>query len=111
MKKHQNSIKSPDKAGDAVSNMENSIRSKKSNILWLVYQKGQILEKIKANENFMDMVNKLGISKSIILFKISIVKFVNKYPRLKKSLHSLHFLKKNCKLMKEICNENASEFK
>ena len=60
---------------------------------WLAYQQRQIFEKFKANENFKDMIKKLGISKSIILFKISTVKFVNKYPRMKKSSLSLHFLK------------------
>ena len=57
------------------------------------------------------MVKERGISKSTILFKISIVKFVNKYPRMKKSLFSLHFLKNNLKIIKEICHENASDFK
>ena len=38
--KTSNSIKSPDEAVDVVGNMEKN-RSKKSNILWLVYQKGQ----------------------------------------------------------------------
>ena len=63
------------------------------------------------NENFINMVKELGISKSTILFKISIVKFVNKYPRMKKSSFSLHFLKNNLKIIKEICHENASDFK
>ena len=62
------------------------------------------------NDNFIDMVKKFGISKSTILLKISIVKFVNKYPRMKKSSLSFHFLKNNFKLIKEICHENASEF-
>ena len=57
------------------------------------------------------MVKERGISKSTILFKISIVKFVNKYPRMKKSSFSLHFLKNNLKIIKEICYENASDFK
>ena len=43
-------------------------------------------------------------------FKISIVKFLNKYPKMKKSL-SLHFLKINFKRIKEISHENAREFK
>ena len=46
------------------------------------------------------MVNKLGIIKSTMVFKISIVKFINKYPRMKKSSLSLHFLKKNFKINK-----------
>ena len=43
--KTSNSIKSPDEAVDVVSNMEKIIRSKKSNILWLAYQQGQIFER------------------------------------------------------------------
>ena len=80
-------------------------------MLWLAYQQGQIFEKFKANENFIDMIKNLGFSKSTILFKISIVKFVNKYPRMRKSSLFLHFLKNNFKMIKEICHENASEFK
>ena len=47
------------------------------------------------NDNFINMVKESGISKSTILIKISIAKFVNKYPRMKKSSLSLHFLKNN----------------
>ena len=43
------------------------------------------------------MMNKFGISKSTIVFKIWIVKFINKYLRMKKSSLSLHFLKNNFK--------------
>ena len=106
-----NSIKSPDEAADAVNNIGKVIRSKKSNILWLEYQQGQIFQKFKANEHFIGMFKELGISKSTILFKILIVKFVNKYLTMKKSSLFLHFLKNNFKIIKEICHENASEFK
>ena len=54
-----------------------------------------MFEKFKMNDNFINMVKESGISKSTILFKISIAKFVNKYPRMKKSSLSLHFLKNN----------------
>ena len=85
IEKTSNSIKSPDEAVEAVKDMEKMIRSKKSNILWLPQQQGQIFKKIKVNENFLGLFKELGISKSTILFKISIVKFVNKYPIMKKS--------------------------
>ena len=39
------------------------------------------------------MIKKLGISKSTILFKVSIVKLVNKDPRTKKPSLSCHFVK------------------
>ena len=84
-------IKSPDEAVQAVNNMEKNIRTKKSNILCLVYQQDQIFEKFKVNESFIDMVKELRISKSTILFKISIVKSVSKYPRMKKSSLSPRF--------------------
>ena len=41
LKKHQ--------TVDVVNNMEKNIRSMKSNILWPVYQQGQIDKKIKIN--------------------------------------------------------------
>ena len=48
--KTSNSIKSPDEAVDVVSNLEVrlEVRSKKSNILLLAYQQGQIFEKFKS---------------------------------------------------------------
>ena len=44
-KKTSNSIKSPGEAVDVVNNKWKIIRSKKSNILWLAYQQGQIFER------------------------------------------------------------------
>ena len=57
------------------------------------------------------MIKELGISKYTISFKISIAKFVNKFPRMKKSSLSLHFLKNYFKIIKETCHDYASEFK
>ena len=51
------------------------------------------------------MVNQFGVNKSIMVFKIFILRFLNNYPKMKKSLLSLNFLKNN------MCRENASEFK
>ena len=102
--KTTNSIKSPNEAVGVVNSVEKIIRTKKSNVLWLGCQQGQIFEKFKANENFMDMIKEIGITKSTILFKIPIVKFVNKYSRMKKSSLFLHFVKNNFKIIKEICH-------
>ena len=46
-----------------------------------------------------------------MVFKISIVRFLNNYPKVKKSSLSLHFLRNNIKIVKEICQQNASEIK
>ena len=60
------------------------------------------------NDNLINMVNKFGIRKSTMVFKISIVKFINKYPRM---TLSIYFLNNYFKIIKEICREKASEFK
>ena len=57
------------------------------------------------------MVNRFRISKPKMVFKISIVRFLNNYPKIKKYSLSLHFLKNNFKIIREICQENGSEFK
>ena len=110
--KASNSIKNPDDVVNVIDNTEKNIRSKKSNILWLAYQQGQIFEKFtKQMKIFIDMIKKRSISKYTILFKIFIVKFVSKYPRMKKCSLSLHFVKNSFKMIKEICHKNACEFK
>ena len=90
--------------------MERIIKNNKCSILWLAYQKGHMFERFK-NNKLINMVNQFGISKSTMVFKISIVIFLNNYPKMKKSLLSLHFLKNNFKIIQQICKENASEFK
>ena len=87
---------------EVVNEMEKIIKS----ILWLAYQQCQIFERFKMNDNFINRINK-----STMVFKISIVKFVNTYPRMKKSSLSFQFLKSNFKMIEEIWHENASEFK
>ena len=100
IEKKAKSVKSPEEAVEAVNNMEKVIKSNKCNILWFAYQQDQIFQKFKMNDNFINMVKELNISKSTTLFKIPIVKFINKYPRMKKFSLSLHFLKNNFKIIK-----------
>ena len=76
IKKTGKNVKSSE---EAVNEMEKIIKSNKCNILWLAYQQGQIFERFKMNDNFIDMAKKFWISKSTTVFKISIVKFANKY--------------------------------
>ena len=102
--------KSSEEAVEVVNKIEKIIRSNKCRILWLAYPKGKIFEIFKAKEKFINLVNNFNISRSTMAFKISIVKFLNKYPKMKKSSLSLHFLKNNFKIIKEIYHENASEF-
>ena len=54
-------VKSSKEAVEVVNNMEKIIKSKKCNILWIAYQQGQIFEKFKMNDNFIDMVKNLEL--------------------------------------------------
>ena len=59
----------------------------------------------------MSAVKTFNISKATINFKIGIAEFINIYLRMEKSDISLYYLKSNFRIIKEICKENASEFK
>ena len=96
----------------AVQEFEQIIQNKKSDIVWLAYYQGQIFQKFREKERFVsDMVLKFHVSKSTIVFKIALKKLIDDFPKIKDSSLSLHYLKKKLKLIKEVCKENASEFK
>lgn len=50
-------VKNNKKVAAVIQEMEKIIRSKKSYILWLAYQRGKIFGKFKVNEKFINMVN------------------------------------------------------
>ena len=56
------------------------------------------------------MVGKLRIHNSTIIFKINIFKLIDKHPKLMNSSEKLGFLDNYCKDIKQICEENSSEF-
>ena len=57
-------------------------------------------------DKFIGMVKEFVFSKSTMIFKINIVKSLDK-----NTLPSLHFMKNYFKTIKAICEENANEFK
>ena len=57
------------------------------------------------------MVLKLNVSKSTIILKIALSKLIDGYPKIKESPLSIHCFKKYLKMIREVCKENASEFK
>ena len=58
-----------------------------------------------------DIVLKFNVSKSAIVFKTALKNLIHDFPKTKDPSLSIHYFKKNLKLIKEVCNENASEFK
>ena len=56
------------------------------------------------------MVKQFAVSESTIIFKTNIAKLIGQCPKIKKYSFSLHFLKNYFKMIKEVCEENSSEF-
>ena len=99
-----------DDAAKLVEKIERIIKSKKNNILILAYYQGIIFKKFKENKKFTGAVSNLKIGEATINFKIGIIKFLDNYPTMRKSSASLHFLKNNFRVIKEVCREHSSEF-
>ena len=106
-----NNVTTSEDAVKIIQEFEQFIENKKSNVIWLTYCQGQIFQKFKEKEWFVSMVSRLGVSKLTIVFKIALFKLINNYPKVKNSSLSLHYFKKYLKTIREICKENASEFK
>ena len=103
-------VDSSDDDAELIVKIERIMKSKKNNILILAYHQGIIFEKYKENNRFTSAVAKFRISKATINFKIGIIRFIDDYPKMRKSSISLHFLKNNFRLIKEVCKGHASEF-
>ena len=106
-----NNVTTSEDVAKIMQEFEQFIENKKSNVIWLTYCQGQIFQKFKEKEWFVSMVSRLGVSKLTIVFKIALFKLINNYPKVKNSSLSLHYFKKYLKTIREICKENASEFK
>ena len=80
--------------------------------MWLACYQGQIFQTFREKEQSIgDMVLKLNVSWSTIVFKIALKKLIDDFPKIKDASLSLHYFKKNLKLIKEVCKESPSEFK
>ena len=94
----KNCTESEEDVTKVIHDLEEIIRNKKSDIVWLVYHQSKIFQKFRLKERFVnDMVSKFKVSKSTIVLKIAL------------SLH--YFLKKHWKLITEVCKENTNELK
>ena len=100
----------PDDAAELINKINKMIKTKKNNVLMIAYQHGKIFKSFITDNKFINAVTKFEISKATINFKISMVKFIEEYPKMWKSWISLYYLRNNFKLTREVCKEHASEF-
>ena len=106
-------IRTTDNPNDAIEllkKIDKLTKLSKNNILALAYQQGKVFQKFKSNNKFVSAVTEFGISKTTISFKIDIIKFIENYPKMKKSCISPFYLKNNFRVIRNVCQEHASEF-
>ena len=80
-------------------------------IIFFAHQQGKVFRKFKENRKFSSLIKQFKITKGTIIFKINIVKLVDKYPKMMTWSITLNFLKIYYKDIKNISKENQEEFK
>ena len=108
--KRADKVEKPEDAADIIKQYEEILRAKRKGIIVAAFYQGKIFKRFKEKEKFAQMVGKLKINKSTIVFKINVLELIEKYPKLMKSSVTLTFLKNYFKDIKQICKENSSEF-
>ena len=106
-----NTVEGCEEAMDIIKEYENIIRTNKKNIIFFAYQQGKIFRKFKERRKFKILVEQFNIAKCTMIFKMNIVKLVEKYPKMMASSVTLNFLKSYYKDIKNICKENQEDFK
>ena len=82
------------------------IKTNRKNIICFAYQQGKAFKKFKENRKFKNLANQLKKTKGTIMFKINIVRLIDKYAKMMTSSIILNFLRSYYKDIKNICKEN-----
>ena len=80
-----------EKVANIIKQYEEILRTKRKGIISVAYYQGKLFKRLKEKEKFIQMVSNLKIHKSTIIFKISILKLIQKHPKLMKSSVTLTF--------------------
>ena len=81
-----NCMESQEDAAKVIHEFEEIIKNKKSDIVWLAYHQGKIFQKFRSKERFVNgVVTKFKVSKSIIVFKITLRRLIDAYLKIKNS--------------------------
>ena len=66
--------------------------------------------RFKEKEKFIKLIKEFNVHKNTMIFKINVVKLIDKHPKLMKSSVTLGLLKNYYKDIKQICNKNSNKF-
>ena len=110
LKDRAEKVEKPEDAADLIWKYGEILRAKKKGIIMVAFYQGKICKRFKEKGKFQEMVKKLKIHKSTIIFKINVFKLIEKYPKLMRSSVTLTFLKNYLKDIKKTCEDNLSDF-
>ena len=82
LNKKAEEVQDPEKAAEVIQECEDIIQMKKKGIIQITYHQGKVFTKFKDKEKFITHVNKLGIHKTTIIFKINIFKLCERHRKL-----------------------------
>ena len=71
LNKQAEEVQDPGEAAKVIQKYENIIKTKKKGIISIAYPQGKVFKKFKDKEKFIKPVNRLGIHKNTIIFKIN----------------------------------------
>ena len=91
-----NKVEKREDASNVIKECEYIICTKKKNIICIAHQQGKVFKRFKEKENFISMVKKFKANKSIMIFKINIVKLIDKSPPLGVLEHFRLYIKLTC---------------
>ena len=103
-------VEKPEDAADIIRKYKEILRAKKKGIIIVAYYQGKIFKRFQEKEKFQEMLGKLKIHRSTIVFKIKVFKLIEKYPKLMRSSVTLAFLKNYLKDIKKVCEDNLIDF-
>ena len=89
-----NIVESYEEGVDYIKEYKDIIKTNKKSIIFFTYQQDEVFRKFKENRKFKSLVEQFKITKGTIIFKMNIVKLVDKYPKTMTSSVTLNFLKK-----------------
>ena len=94
-----------------IKECEYIITTNKKNIIRFAYGQGKVFRKFKENKKFKNLVEQFKITKKTMIFKINIVKLIDKHLKMMTPSITLKFLKSYYKDIKNICKENEDDFR
>ena len=110
LNKEEEEVQDSERAAEIIKRCEDIIKMKNKAIINVAYHQRQIFKRFKQKEKFTKLVDKSGIHKATIIFRINVCKLCTKYPKLLKSFIELGFFKNDHKDIKAICQENKKDF-